>query len=362
MLDLAVDISIRRGRVPLHFDLHVKQPVSGIFGASGSGKTTLLHCVGGLLRPDAGHIVLNGRTLYDSASHHFTPPHQRHVGLVFQDAQLFPHLSVRDNLLYGYRHLKASKRRFELETVVELLEIGTLLERRPGQLSGGEKQRVALGRALLYSPQLLLLDEPLAALDGRLKRQILPFLRRVRDVGIPMLYVSHTLDEILYLTPHLALVEAGRIPSHGHYLDVLGSLHNDLADAGALRNLWEVEIIENHATEHYSRANLHGMTLIVPPAPVQPGQSLTVSVRAAQIALARRRIDGITIQNQLLGRIVRRISRHQGWLLEIDAGIGIVAEINGKTVRDLELWEGEEVYCLIKAQSFEFPDQCAAPP
>ncbi|MFM8333655.1 MAG: ATP-binding cassette domain-containing protein, partial [Candidatus Methylumidiphilus sp.] len=152
MLELDIDIRLRRGSFPMALEVRVSAPVSGVFGPSGSGKTTLLHCVSGLLRPDAGRMALNGEVLFDSASGRFVPPHRRHIGLVFQDAQLFPHLSVRDNLLYGYRRLAPAQRRFELKPVVELLEIGELLERRPGQLSGGQKQRVALGRALLYSP------------------------------------------------------------------------------------------------------------------------------------------------------------------------------------------------------------------
>lgn len=356
MLDLDIDIQLRRGSVPMEFSLRVAEPVSGVFGPSGSGKTTLLHCVSGLVRPDAGRMVLNGEVLFDSAQGRFVPPHRRHIGLVFQDAQLFPHLSVLNNLLYGYRRLAPAQRRFELGPVVDLLDIGPLLERRPGQLSGGEKQRVALGRALLYSPQLLLLDEPLAALDGRLKRQILPFLRRIRDVGIPLLYVSHSLDEILYLTQTMTLVGQGRILGHGFYLDVLAQANGSGADGTELRNLWNVKILENHLGQHYSVAALGMERLVLPPSPVGAGQTVTVSVRAAQIALSRRHVEGITIQNQLAGRIVRIIPRSHGALVEIDTGFAVVAEVNGKTVEDLRLRENDLVYCLIKAQSVEYPD------
>jgi len=354
---LKVDIAINRGGLPIELAVEIDAAVSGIFGASGSGKTTLLHCVSGLVRPDIGHMMLNGEVLFDSASGRFLPPHRRHVGLVFQDAQLFPHLSVRNNLLYGYRHLKPAQRRFELGPVVELLELGELLERRPGQLSGGQKQRVALGRALLYSPQLLLLDEPLAALDGRLKKQILPFLRRVRDTAqIPMLYVSHSLEEILYLTQTLTLVDQGRILGHGQYLDVLGSANGESAEGMDFLNLWTVRVVENHLDCHYSIAELGETRLVLPPAPVPAGQSLTLSVRSAQIALSRQRIEGITIQNQLAGRIVRIIPRRHGSLVEIDAGVSVVAEVNRKTVEDLSLKVGEQIFCLIKAQSIEFPE------
>lgn len=357
MLDLNIDIRLQRGSFPVEMNVKVSASVSGVFGHSGSGKTTLLHCIAGLVRPDNGLMELNGEVLFDAAGCLFVPPHRRHIGLVFQDAQLFPHLSVRNNLLYGYRRLKTSQRRFELGPVAELLEIGPLLDRRPGQLSGGEKQRVALGRALLYSPQLLLLDEPMAALDERLKKQILPFLRRVRDVGIPMLYISHSIDEILYLTQTVTLVDHGRIMGHGAYLDLLAqSDGDDLADSLDLRNVWEVSILENNRRFGYSVAAFFEDRLILPPAPVSKGQKANISVRATQIALSRQRIQGITIQNQMPGKILRIIPRRHGALVEIDAGYILVAEVNGKTVEDLKLRVGDNIYCLIKAQSVEYPD------
>ncbi len=357
MLDLDIHIRLKRGSFDGEMAVHITEPVSGVFGHSGSGKTTLLHCIAGLVKPDSGLMSLNGETLFDTEKGLFVPAHQRHIGLVFQDAQLFPHLSVRNNLLYGYQRLKPGQRRFELDPVVELLEIGPLLERRPGQLSGGEKQRVALGRALLYSPQLLLFDEPLAALDDRLKKQILPFLRRVRDVGIPMLYISHSMDEILYLTDTVTLVEHGRILAHGRYLDVLGQADSsELVDGLDLRNVWEVTLLENNHEQGYSVAALGQERLILPPASAVVGEVAIVSVRAAQIALSRKRIEGITIQNQLPGKILRIIHRRHGALVEIDVGVVVVAEVNGKTVEDLNLCKGDKVYCLIKAQSLDYPE------
>lgn len=354
---LEIDIQLAQGSFSMDMQLVVDVPVSGVFGASGSGKTTLLHCLAGLLKPDRGYIRLHGQVLFDAATRRCLPPHRRHIGLVFQDAQLFPHLSVRSNLLFGYHRLKPEQRRFALGPVVELLEIGHLLERQTRQLSGGEKQRVALGRALLFSPQLLLLDEPLAALDHRLKAQILPFLRRIRDeAGIPMLYVSHALEEILYLTRRVAVVERGRIQGHGDYLDVLAQTGEGGVDATVeVRNLWEVRVLENHPALGFSLAALGSERLVLPLAPVAAGRTLTVGVRAEQIALSRQRIEGITIQNQLPGRIVRFIPRRHGTLVEIDSGLEVVAEVSGKTVEDLGLREGEQVYCLLKAQSIEFP-------
>jgi molybdate transport system ATP-binding protein len=201
---LELDLNIRRGAFHLNLDVTLNASVTGIFGPSGSGKSTLLGMIAGLITPNDGRIVLNNEILLDTTQRIMSPPEQRHIGLVYQDAQLFPHLSVRDNLLYGFKRRAPLERRFTLDDMTALLEIEHLLARRPQDLSGGEKQRVALGRAILYSPRLLLLDEPLSSLDETRKTHILPFLRRIRDeVCIPMLYVSHSMREIDYLTEHV---------------------------------------------------------------------------------------------------------------------------------------------------------------
>lgn len=209
---LAIDLSFRRAQFALCARALIEPGTTGICGPSGSGKSTLLALIAGLLRPQQGSIRFGDQTLVDSVTRTFLPAWQRHFGLVFQDGQLFPHLSVRDNLLYGYRRLQPGARRFELAHVTSLLEIEPLLERRPVQLSGGERSRVALGRALLYSPRLLLMDEPLSALDDRLKQQILPFLKRVRDeTRIPMLYVTHAMAEVDYLADRVLRMDNGTL-------------------------------------------------------------------------------------------------------------------------------------------------------
>lgn len=199
---LEIDIRCQRQSFLLNVKQNFSEPVTAILGASGSGKSTLLALIAGLLKPLEGSITLNQKTLCDTRSSVWTPPHKRHIGLVFQDGQLLPHLSVRHNLLYGYNNIKPHQRRFSPEVIADLLEISPLLNRKPSALSGGEKQRVALGRAVLYSPELLLLDEPLSALDDRLKQQILPFFQRIAsECQIPMIYVTHSLSEADYLTP-----------------------------------------------------------------------------------------------------------------------------------------------------------------
>ncbi len=207
---LQIDIGFARGSFELVTRTQIDAGVTGICGPSGCGKSTLLGLLAGLLRPRSGTLRFEQQILCDVSAGIFVPPWQRHFGMVFQDGQLFPHLSVRSNLLYGHAHLDPADRRFDLAAVAQLMEITPLLDRRPARLSGGERQRVALGRALLFSPRLLLLDEPLSSLDDRLKRQILPYLKRVKDeTGIPMLYVSHSRTEVDYLADRVLTMEAG---------------------------------------------------------------------------------------------------------------------------------------------------------
>jgi molybdate transport system ATP-binding protein len=197
---LSFDVSLQRGVFRLEAAARLDEGITGLVGPSGCGKSSLLAVLAGLLRPARGTVTFGDEVLVDVAAGRFVPAWQRHFALVFQDGQLFPHLTVRQNLLYGHARRAPAERRFELAQVCELLEIGSLAERRPAQLSGGERQRVALGRALLCSPRMLLLDEPLASLDARLKLQILPFLARVRsETRLPMLYVSHSPEEVAYL-------------------------------------------------------------------------------------------------------------------------------------------------------------------
>ena len=194
-------IQLKQGQFNLDQRFQSDQSVIGLFGASGSGKTTILHSIAGLVTPQAGWIKIKNQTWFDQAQKINLSTQQRRIGLVFQDAQLFPHKNVKQNLLFGFKHIQPQQRQFEMDYIIELLKLEHLIERMPIKLSGGEKQRVALGRALLYSPQLLLLDEPLSALDAAHKAEIIPFFQRVKqELGIPILYVSHDKSEIEQLT------------------------------------------------------------------------------------------------------------------------------------------------------------------
>ena len=209
--------------------------VTALFGPSGAGKTSVVNMVAGLMRPDAGRIAINGQCLFDSTRGIDLPPEKRRIGYVFQDGRLLPHLSVQANLEYGMHRTPLRRRFVQLEQVVALLGIGHLLRRRPAKLSGGEKQRVAIGRALLTSPALLLMDEPLASLDEARKAEVLPFITRLgREFAVPILYVSHALDEILKLATHMVMMENGRVLAAGELNDLLSrpELQSRLGRAG----------------------------------------------------------------------------------------------------------------------------------
>jgi molybdate transport system ATP-binding protein len=213
---LRVDVSKQLGDFLLEASFKSEGRVTGLFGASGAGKTSLINMIAGLVRPDRGTIAIDNETLDDTAARIHVPPHRRRIGYVFQDARLFPHLDVRQNLDYGRRMNSLADDPAQRTRIIDLLDMGSLLDRRPGQLSGGERQRVAFGRALLSKPRLLLLDEPLGALDEGRKLEILPYLVRLRDeAGIPMVYVSHDAAELRQLATQIVMLRNGRITAFG---------------------------------------------------------------------------------------------------------------------------------------------------
>jgi len=213
---LRVDVAKQLGDFSIEASFTSEGRVTGLFGASGAGKTSLINMIAGLLRPDRGIIAIDDEILDDTAAHVHVPPHRRRIGYVFQDARLFPHLDVRQNLDYGRRMNRLADDPVQRKRVIDLLDIGGLLDRRPGQLSGGERQRVAFGRALLSKPRLLLLDEPLGSLDEGRKVEILPYLMRLRDeAGIPMVYVSHDVAELRQLATQIVMLRHGRITAFG---------------------------------------------------------------------------------------------------------------------------------------------------
>jgi molybdate transport system ATP-binding protein len=213
---LRVDVSKQLGEFSIEASFASEGRVTGLFGASGAGKSSLINIIAGLLQPDRGVITIDDETLDNTAEHIHVPVHRRRIGYVFQDARLFPHLDVRQNLDYGRRMNRLAEDPAARKRVIDLLDIGNLLDRRPGRLSGGERHRVALGRALLSQPRLLLLDEPLSSLDEERKEEILPYLIRLRDeAGIPMVYVSHDATELRQLATEIVMLRRGRVTAFG---------------------------------------------------------------------------------------------------------------------------------------------------
>lgn len=325
----------------------------GVYGPSGAGKSTLLAMIAGLIKPDEGQFILDGECLFDSKRNINLSTHQRRIGMVFQDSRLFPHLNVRDNLNYGFNLLAAKDRRLGFNQIVDLLEIGHLLKQKPHQLSGGEKQRVALGRALLTSPRLLLLDEPLASLDVRLKHQILPFLRRVKDeINIPMIYVSHAIDEILYLTSQIAMLDHGKILAVGQFNQVIHDKRVlTLAHSLGLENVLHVQVLEHHPDDGFTVARFASQQINIPLVNSAIASTVSISVAASNIALSTQKISGVTIQNQLVGNVTDIQHIDTRVLISVDIGHEIITEVTAKAIHDMQIELGATLYCLIKTQS-----------
>ncbi len=328
----------------------------GLFGPSGAGKSTLISILAGLERPARGTIVIDGQTVFDSSAGIDVPPHRRRVGVVFQEHRLFPHLSVEGNLRYGAARGATSEH--ELRSIVELLELGPLLARRTHQLSGGERQRVALGRALASRPRALLMDEPLASLDERLKSQIAPYLQRIRDAAtMPMLYVSHDLSEILRLTDVLAFIDRGRIVGQGRYLDVVheNAAYELVHDRG-LQSVFSAAVVSDSEENGETVLQLGPVDdpsrrLIMPRCGAPRGEVVTVSVRPWDIALASEPVHEVSIQNQVRGTVTRCSTHSGGVLVEIDAGVSLIAEISARSAEALAVGPGRGVVCLIKSRA-----------
>jgi molybdate transport system ATP-binding protein len=351
-----------RCRIPLaNFELDIDVSfdarVTSIFGPSGAGKTTLLDAIAGL-RPIAdGEIEINGRTLYSSARGLNLSPQQRELGYVPQEGALFPHLSVRKNILFGAeRHRDIGNAAgISIDHVLEVLEIGKLLDRPITELSGGEAQRVALARAILSRPQLLLLDEPLAALDIALKERILPYLGRVRDeFGIPMIYVTHNLTEVLTLADWVLMIQQGRLVTQGIPQEALRSAHAIMQIPDEqFENVFTATFIESDAKAGRTRVRLRsGTELFIPYLPQRANRSLQIRVSADDILIGTQRPEGISAGNVIPGT-VHGIELVDGQaLVTVSAGEEFFVRLTSGAVARLELKEDTPVFLIIKTRSF----------
>ena len=331
--------------------------VTALFGPSGSGKSTILAILAGLLRPGAGRVEVAGRVLLDTATGIDTPPERRRCGVVFQDARLFPHLSVETNLRYGLRRAQDTETGPGFDEIVDLLGIAPLLPRRPRLLSGGERQRVALGRALLARPRLLLMDEPLAALDTPRRLEILPYLERLRDAaGLPILYVTHALDEVDRLADTLVLIEHGRVLAAGPP-EVLAA-RTDLPLLGNRRDAGAVlpcTVAGHDEARGLTSLLFPGGTLLVPLRPEPAGARLRLRLRARDVALATEAPRGISTHNVLAGAVtaIDRAGPHEA-IVSLAVGPTIIlARLTRDAVARLGFAPGGQAYALVKSTAFD---------
>jgi molybdate transport system ATP-binding protein len=356
-MTLAVRLTHQLGDFELDVDFKSDGPLTAFFGASGCGKTSVINAIAGLLKPQMGRIQLNGETLLDTDAGITIPPHRRRIGCVFQDARLFPHLSVAQNLHYGRWFTPHQQRAADEEEIVDLLGLAPLLARRPRQLSGGEKQRVAIGRALLQSPRLLLLDEPLSALDEARKQDVLPYIERLRDSRkVPIVYVSHSTTEVARLASNIVLMSEGRVVKAGAASDVipaLGLLGPAFArEAGTLVDM----VVATHDVAS-------GLTTLSSPlGPVQlagrfaaPGANVRVVIKSSDVMISTEEPRGLSALNVFPGRITN-IDRQANAAVDIIVACGaarLTARITSYSADRLRLVVGQKVHAVVKAMSVQ---------
>jgi molybdate transport system ATP-binding protein len=350
-MSLDVDIDHTRGSFTLAARFVSQRGITALFGRSGSGKTTLVDIVGGLLRPDRGHVVVDGETLVDTERGVFVSKHRRRIGYVFQDSRLFPHFSVRQNLLYGRWFSRGNGGAAgDFGSVVELLGIGRLLERGPGSLSGGEKQRVAIGRALLAHPRLLLMDEPLASLDEQRRAEILPYIERLRDgVGVPILYVSHSVAEVARLATTVVLLAEGRVTAVGPVLDIL-----PLADAADSGSVLDAVVARHDEIFQLTTLSSRAGELQVPRLTAAVGAPVRAYIRSRDVMLSLQPPQEISALNVLAGKVAEITPNGAQADVRLDCnGALLLARLTSKSVQRLALEPGRPVYAVIKSVSFE---------
>jgi molybdate transport system ATP-binding protein len=351
---LSVRVERRLGAFALAASFETDAGVTALFGRSGAGKTSVVNAIAGILRPDRGRIEIDGATLFDSESGIDVATPRRRIGYVFQEGRLFPHLTVAQNLRYAgwfARGMPAAS----FGHVVELLGLKELLDRRPGNLSGGEKQRVAIGRALLSDPRLLLLDEPLASLDAHRKSEVLRYLELVRDeIRIPIVYVSHVVEEVVHLADTVVLMSGGAVAAVGPAEDVMG--RPDLRSAtGAFEGgaVIEAKVVKQDMQLDLATLAFDGGELVASSVDALVGEPMRVRIRARDVSIALERPRYISIQNILSGTIAE-VGAERGGVVDVSIAVGsaiLRSRVTLRAARELALAPGMAVYALVKAVS-----------
>ena len=350
-----IDAQLQLQRADFTLDVHLQLPGRGItalFGPSGCGKTTVLRSMAGLERAQ-GRVTVNGQIWQDDATRQWLPTHQRALGYVFQEASLFPHLNVRGNLEYGLQRTPINRRKVQLGQVIELLGIGHLLDRSPATLSGGERQRVAIARALATSPQLLLMDEPLSALDAQRKTEVLPYLERLqRSLDMPVLYVSHAQDEVARLAQHVVLLQAGRAIFAGDTASAMAQTTHPMAPAAEAASLVQGQITAYDAQDHLSTVQFNdGQLFISGTANRHVGDAVRLRVLARDVSIALQAPTASSILNRVPATItdLREDSPGHAMLTLQASATTLLARVSARSVRELGLQQGQTVIAQIKS-------------
>ena len=349
---MSLSVRLKHTLPGIALDLEFDAPpgVTVLFGRSGSGKTTVVNAVAGLLQPKAGRVAIDDRVLFDTDQGLWLPPHRRRLGYIFQEGRLFPHLTVRQNLSYGRWFAPRSAQRENPDRVIEMLGIGHLLNRRPAMLSGGEKQRVAIGRALLASPRLILADEPLAALDDARKAEILPYFERLRDeVSVPILYVTHSAAEVARLATSVVALQDGKVLRHGPASDVLADPSVAPAGVRAVGALLQVKVAAHHE-DGLTELEAGGARLFLPRIPHRIGEALRIRIPAQEVILSSKPPEGLSALNVLEGRVEAiRAGEGPGAIVSVKTPAGVVlARVTRRSVAALGLQPGGQCHAVIK--------------
>lgn len=349
---------LARPRFVLDADFAFPGGCAALFGASGSGKSTIAKLFAGIERPDRGRIVVDGHVLVDTAAGVWEPVHKRRVGLVFQDGQLLPHLSVRQNLAYGRYFAPREAEVAAFDEVVELLGIGHLLAARPATLSGGERQRVAIGRALLAAPRLLVMDEPLASLDAERKHEILPFIERLRDeLGLPIIYVSHAVDEVARIANRVVRLAGGRVIAQGSPAEVFAAhVPETAADRFEGVSFLSGTVVREDPEFAISILAHPAGEIVIPALLGGAAGTVRVAIQGTNVSLATERPRNLSVRTVLEGR-VHGIATGPGpsgvVTVELKGGDRIAAYVTRQAIAALGIAEGREIYALVKAVSID---------
>jgi molybdate transport system ATP-binding protein len=355
-MTLAAEITKRLGPA-FSLDVQMTAPpgITMLFGASGSGKTTLLRCLAGLTKPDAGRIAIGERVLFDSKTRADVAVQDRHAGYVFQQAALFPHMSVRENIGYGLHRMTPHERHRRVSAIAQSFRISEILDRRPAQVSGGERQRAALARALVTEPSMLLLDEPLSALDHAIQSRIMDDLKRANEARrIPMIYVTHSHREMYTLGEWAIVIDGGRVIASGTPHEVLDHPERGVvANLAGFENVFDATVVERRERAGTMECRLDGSAaeLEVPLNQTTAGQKIRIAIRAGDILVANEEPRGLSARNVLRGRLVELTPHGATMVALVDAGARFIVHLTPGGVASLHLKPGDHLWLIVKTYS-----------